>query len=83
MSKYNLTKQQKEFLKDIITLIRKKAITEELWLVSNFKKASLFSPITKQGVNYPSSKYPKFNYVLTHRLFISTLIYDREREFST
>lgn len=61
MSKYNLTKQQKEFLKDIITLIRKKAITEELWLVSNLKKASLFSPKTKQGVNYPSSKYPKSN----------------------
>ena len=71
MSKYNLTEKQKQFLRDIVGSIREGVLTEELWLISNLKKISLFSPQTKKGWNYSSSESPKSNLdVLFHEGFV-------------
>lgn len=71
MSKYNLTEQQRQFLKDIVASIREGTVTEELWLVSNQKKISLFSPQTKKGWSYSSSESLKSHLdVLVHEQLI-------------
>ncbi len=61
MSRYNLTEEQKQFLRDIVALIKEGTLTKELWLISNLSNISLFSPLTKKGKNYSSSESPKSN----------------------
>lgn len=74
MSKYNLTEQQKEFLKDIVTLIKEGTFGEELWLISKMKEVSLLSPQTKKAWNYPTSESPKskLDALVYERLIICT-----------
>jgi hypothetical protein len=72
MSKYNLTEQQRQFLKYIVVLIREGILTEDLWLVSELSKVSLFSPHKEKKLNYPSSKSPKSDLdVLVHEQLIN------------
>ncbi len=71
MSKYNLTEQQKQLLKNIIASIKEGTFGEELRLISSMKKVSLSSPQTKKGWNYSYSESPKSNLdVLVHEQLI-------------
>jgi hypothetical protein len=74
MSQYNLTENQKEFLKWLINEIKQGNLNEEFCVTHTLKEISLSSPKKLEVYNFPSSESPQATLeVLVHEQIITCI----------